>query len=112
MIMRRTILGVITALLICGCHALDAHRDIYGRWHAEHFTFGGLGLSVGPTMEFAPDKVLIADTPQAVLRYEKKDSVVTVYLKSGTSIAFEITDKNTMTIEMPIVGKIVYKKVS
>ncbi len=89
---------------------IEPHADIYGKWRAEHFTVGGIGLPIGPMLEFGRERFMVDGKTLKVASYEKKDKAYTVYIADGPSLAFELVDRDTLTINLPLVGSVRYRR--
>lgn len=115
MINRRLVLanlGLLCGSMLMGCELIDAHRDIYGKWRAEQLSFGGVGLPIGPELEFTREKAVVNGNAVSVQGYEMSASTITVHVSDGPSMTFEMIDKNTMTIAFPVIGKVRYRKLA
>ena len=99
-----------TALLMAyGCDLLDSNRDIYGKWQADKLSIAGIGLPVSPNIEFRPKEAVIDGTAQPAT-YSRQDKTLTVTLQSGVSFAFTLQDDKTLSIAVPILGDVTYRK--
>ncbi len=107
-------IGIIAALLslISACSLIDAHRDIYGTWRAEKLEFAGIAIPFAPTIEFRREKVVIDGKVQGVESYEKIGNLITVHLKDSASLTFEMLTKSSMILDVLLIGKIKYAKIS
>lgn len=104
-----TLLLALTLLITLGCDLLDPNRDLYGQWQADKLTIAGIGLPVSPNIEFRPKEAVIDGTPQPA-SYTRKDKALTVTLQSGVSFEFTLQDDHTLSIAVPILGSVTYRK--
>ncbi len=63
-------------------------------------------------MEFERSKAVIGDAQSEVTAYAIKGNRITVHLKGDSSFTFEIINRNSMTIDVPILGKVRYTRIS
>lgn len=100
----------LTLLSATGCDLLDPNHDLYGQWQADKLTIAGIGLPVSPNIEFRPETALVDGTAQAA-RYTRKDKTLTVTLQSGVSFEFTVQDDHSLSIALPLLGNVTYRKV-
>ena len=110
MLTRRLALAILVMAPLSACELIDAHRDIYGKWRPEQLSFGGVGLPVGPSLEFSRDMAVVDGKSLPIQGFVKKENVITVHISDGPSLTFEMVDSTTMTISLPVIGKIKYRK--
>lgn len=97
----RIIIWIFIALLLTGC--FDSN-PLIGKWQATK------KVALIGTVEFTSDKVMYAGMFEEV-KYEVRDNEVLVTDQMGMGSIYKIVDKNTMSIQVPFVGNIIYKRV-
>ena len=94
-----------------GCSLIEPYREIFGRWRSDQLSFAGIKIPIAPIMVFEQGKAEIGDSIAEVVSYSRQGNLITVNLKDGTSLIFEMLGKDAMTIEVPILGKMHYSRV-
>lgn len=67
-------------------------------------------VAVIGTIEFTNDKVMYAGMFEEV-EYEVRSNDVLVTDQTGIGTTYKIIDKNTMSIQVPFMGNIIYKRI-
>lgn len=100
------------SLSLTGCLPWGGASWIYGKWRSERLSFGGIAIPVAPFMEFKRKEAVIDGERVAVDDYEVDGPRVTVHLQGAPSLTFLRESEDKMSIELPILGKILYSRVS
>lgn len=97
----KTLVLVLISFLLIGC--ID-NNPLVGKWQATR------KVVMINHIEFTKDKSIYAGMYENV-QYEINDNTVLVTGAMGIGTIYNIIDDNTMSVDMPLVGKIIYKKI-
>jgi hypothetical protein len=109
----RLLLAVLGAGLLIACGKPDSER-IFGHWRAERLQLQGLSVPMGP--EFVVSRTELrsvdGDVRIPIASVTADGDAVTLDMPLGLGLQFQFDGADRVAFDMPLVGKLYYRRVS